>query len=125
MRGTWRRADREARGGAGTGRRSAAVGERVALGGGGGEGGAGTGRRAATGGREARIQEGRGVLGGVIAGGCIQYRECTQVYFSAAVYCIYIYVCVFSGSGLLHMKTVIHGRACASCRRPRCVHVCW
>jgi hypothetical protein len=57
MRGTERRADREARGGAGTGRRSAAVGERVALGGGGGEGGAGTGRRAAAGGREARIQE--------------------------------------------------------------------
>jgi hypothetical protein len=51
MRGTERRADREARGGAGTGRRSAAVGERVALGGGGGEGGAGTGRRAAAGGR--------------------------------------------------------------------------
>jgi hypothetical protein len=39
------------------------VGERVALGGGGGEGGAGTERRAAAGGREARIQEGRGVLG--------------------------------------------------------------
>jgi hypothetical protein len=57
MRGTWRRADREARGGAGTGRHSAAVGKRVALGGGGGEGGAGTGRRAATGGRKAHIQE--------------------------------------------------------------------
>jgi hypothetical protein len=75
MRGTWRRADREARGGAGTGRhatargqggarrrwgrgwRSAAVGERVALGGGGEEGGAGIGRRAAAGGRKARIQE--------------------------------------------------------------------
>ena len=35
----------------------------MALGGGGGEGGAGTGRRAAAGDREARIQEGRGVLG--------------------------------------------------------------
>jgi hypothetical protein len=58
----------------------------VALGDGGGEDGAGTGRRAAAGGREARIQEGQGVLEGVIAGGCIQYRECTQVHFNAAVY---------------------------------------
>jgi hypothetical protein len=100
MRGTERRADREARGGTGTGRRSAArgqggarrwwgrgwrsaaVGERVARGHG--------GTRAA-GGREARVQEGRGRAQGVIAGGCIQCRECTQVYFSAAVY-IYIYI---------------------------------
>jgi hypothetical protein len=106
MRGTWRRADREARGGAGTGRhatvrgqggarrrwgrgwRSAAVGERVALGGGGGEGGAGTGRRAAAGaGRRAYRRPRR--ARGVIAGGCIQYRECTQVY--CRIY-IYIYI---------------------------------
>jgi hypothetical protein len=96
MRGTWRRADREARGGAGTvrhatargqegarrrwgrGWRSAAVGERVAR----GHGGArrrGAGRRAYRRPRRAR---------GVIAGGCIQYRECTQVYIY--IYCIYI-----------------------------------
>jgi hypothetical protein len=63
----------EARGGAGIGRRSAAVGERVAR----GQGGARTG-----GSRAAR---------GVIASGCIQYRECTQVHFSAAVYTVFIY----------------------------------
>jgi hypothetical protein len=46
------------------------------------------------GGREACVQEGRGraLMGrrarGVIAPGCIQYRECTQVHFSA----IYIYI---------------------------------
>jgi hypothetical protein len=98
MRGTWRRADREARGDAGTGRHatargqggeeggarrrwgrgwhSAAVGERVAR----GQGGArrrGAGMRAYRRPRRAR---------GVIAGGCIQYRECTQVHFSVAVY---------------------------------------
>jgi hypothetical protein len=58
----------------------------VALGGGGGEGGAGTRRHAAAGGREARVQEGRGRAQDVIAGGCIQCRECTQVHFSAVVY---------------------------------------
>jgi hypothetical protein len=30
---------------------------------------------------------------GVIAPGCIQYRECTQVHFSAVV-CVYIYILV-------------------------------
>jgi hypothetical protein len=84
MRGTGRRADREALGGAGTGRRSAARGQ------GGarrrwGEGGAGTWRHEAAGSREARVQEGRGRARGVIAGGCIQCRECTQVH-------IYIYI---------------------------------
>jgi hypothetical protein len=98
MRGTWRRAaargqggtrrhgDREAldgggeEGGArrwwGRGWHSAAVGERVAR----GQGGArrrGAGMRAYRRPRRAR---------GVIAGGCIQYRECTQVHFSVAVY---------------------------------------
>jgi hypothetical protein len=66
----------------------------VTLGGGGGEGGAGIQRHAAAGGREARVQEGRGRAQGVIAGGCIQCRECTQVYFSAAVY-IYIYIYIY------------------------------
>jgi hypothetical protein len=31
---------------------------------------------------------------GVIAPGCIQYRECTQVHFSATVY-IYIYIYIY------------------------------
>jgi hypothetical protein len=42
-----------------------------------------------------------GVLGVLLHPGCIQYRECTQVHFSAAVY-IYIYnslVCVSLGRG--------------------------
>jgi hypothetical protein len=35
------------------------------------------------------------VLGVLLHPGCIQYRECTQVHFSAAVYIyIYIYMCV-------------------------------
>jgi Fe-S-cluster-containing dehydrogenase component len=38
---------------------------------------------------------------------------------------LHVYMCVFSAGGLLLTKTVIHGRACASCRRPRCMHVCW
>ena len=82
MRGTWRRAAARGQGGArrrwGRGWRSAAVGERVAR----GQGGArrrGAGRRAYRRPRRAR---------GVIAGGCIQYRECTQVYIY--IYCIYI-----------------------------------
>jgi hypothetical protein len=33
----------------------------------------------------------RGVIGVLLHPGCIQYRECTQVHFSAAVY-IYIYI---------------------------------
>jgi hypothetical protein len=79
-------------------------GDREALGGGGGEGGAGTGRcAAAAGGREARVQEDRGRARGVIASGCIQYRECTQVHFSAAVY-IYIYMPNFSSSLFQSMK---------------------
>jgi hypothetical protein len=91
MREKGRHANREARGGAGTGRCAATRGQR------GtrrrwGEGDAGTGRcAAAAGGREARVQKGRGRARGVIASGCIQYRECTQVHFSAAV-CIYIYI---------------------------------
>jgi hypothetical protein len=97
MRGTGRRATARGQGGARRcGDREALGdgGERVALGGGGGEGGAGTRRHAAAGSREARVQEGRGRAQGVIAGGCIQCRECTQVHFSAAVY-IYIYIYSF------------------------------
>jgi hypothetical protein len=67
MRGTWRRADTEARGGAGTGRRSAAVGKRVALGGGGGEGG--TRRRWGRGWRGNRETRGDGRQEGAHTGG--------------------------------------------------------
>jgi hypothetical protein len=67
MRGTWRRADKEARGGAGTGRRSAAVGKRVALGGGGGAGG--TRRRWGRGWRGNRETRGDGRQEGAHTGG--------------------------------------------------------
>jgi hypothetical protein len=68
------------------------VGERVARDGGGGEGGAGTGRQAA--GREARVQEGQGRARGVIAGGCIQCRECIQVHIYIYIYIYIVYMCV-------------------------------
>jgi hypothetical protein len=48
-------------------------------------------------GREARVQEGRvralmrRRARDVIAPGCIKYRECTKVHFSAAL-CVYIYI---------------------------------
>jgi hypothetical protein len=82
MRGIGRHADREARGGAGTGRRAAAVGERVARGQGGAQRWRGAERRAYR-----RAEGGSGCY-------CIWVHSlCTQVHFSAAVY-IYISITV-------------------------------
>jgi hypothetical protein len=59
------------------------------------------------------------VLGVLLHPGCIQYRECTQVHFSAAVY-IYIYIgCIdmessSQGSGHVHGQVEPVGRV-----RPR------
>jgi hypothetical protein len=109
MRGTGRRADREARGGAGTGRRSAVVGERVALGGGGGEGGAGAGRRTAAGGREARIQEGRGVLG-VLLLGAFNIENAPKCILVPP--CIYIYILRPASSRATPRARLIESRPC-------------
>jgi hypothetical protein len=54
-----------------------------------------------------RVQEGRGRARDVIASGCIQYRECTQVYFSSAVY-IYIYILLVVLRPSLHCVTATH-----------------
>jgi hypothetical protein len=96
MRGTGRRADREARGGAGTGRHAAAVEERVALGGGGGEGGTRIGRRTAAGSREAHIQEGRGVLGVLLQVGAFNIENAHRCILVPP--CIYIY-CILGALG--------------------------
>jgi hypothetical protein len=95
----------------------------VALDGGGGEGGAGTRRHTATGGREARVQEGRGRAQGVIAGGCIQCRECTQVHFSAAVY-IYIYMEKINGSSGFLLVDEAPARMSIRSRSAHCTAAC-
>jgi hypothetical protein len=71
-RGTGRRADREARGGAGTGRRSATAGERVARGHGGARRRRGAGRRVYRMAEGVLLWEGvLGVLGALVGQGVL------------------------------------------------------
>jgi hypothetical protein len=91
MRETGRHADREARGGAWTGRCAAARGQggarrrgdREALGGGGGEGGAGTGRCA--------YRRGEGVLGMLLHLGAFNIENAPRYILVAPYIYIYIY----------------------------------